>query len=214
MNKLNIALGLIVVLCCISALSASYEPPKFCHRLNCPVYEVVYSNTTANVEYRKYYKALWARTQISSLSYEVATNEGFNRLFDYISGANAAGEKIAMTAPVTIDVVPGAGPFCESTFIVSFYVPFEYQNPQNPPPAPTSSDVYIEAIDESIQAVYAFGGYTWTWKEVLPEIEALQSFLNEVGEFYNPTTEIIAGYNSPFLPVDRHNEIWIQLLDY
>lgn len=35
--------------------------------------------------------------------------QGFGLLFSYISGANAAGVKIPMTAPVATDVAPGAG---------------------------------------------------------------------------------------------------------
>ena len=46
-----------------------------------------------------------------------------------------------MTAPVTVKVVPGAGPNCESTFTVSFYVGAEYA--ENPP-KPTNPDVFIQ----------------------------------------------------------------------
>jgi hypothetical protein len=38
-----------------------------------------------------------------------------------------------MTTPVVVEVLPGAGPFCDSFFTVSFMVPFKYQpNPPRP----------------------------------------------------------------------------------
>ena len=45
------------------------------------------------------------------------------RLFEYISGANLELKRINMTAPVRVLVTPGAGPFCEDHFKISFYVP-------------------------------------------------------------------------------------------
>lgn len=51
------------------------------------------------------------------------------------------GEKVEMTAPVTCLVRPGAGPACESTFTVSFYVPEQHQAA---PPKPSDPAVYIE----------------------------------------------------------------------
>lgn len=52
---------------------------------------------------------------------------GAQKLFNYIGGKNEAGDKIAMTAPVRVLVHPSEGPFCESNFTVSFYVPFKFQ---------------------------------------------------------------------------------------
>ncbi len=49
--------------------------------------------------------------------------------------------KVEMTAPVSCMIEPGAGPACESTFTVSFYIPEEHQAD---PPKPTDSDVFIE----------------------------------------------------------------------
>ncbi len=46
-----------------------------------------------------------------------------------------------MTAPVSCQIEPGAGPACESSFTVSFYIPEEHQAD---PPKPTDLDVFIE----------------------------------------------------------------------
>lgn len=32
-----------------------------------------------------------------------------------------------MTAPVRVKLLPGAGPFCEDTFVVSFFAPLDMQ---------------------------------------------------------------------------------------
>jgi hypothetical protein len=48
-------------------------------------------------------------------------------LFQYISGTNEEDLKVEMTAPVKVQVVPGAGPYCKSNFKISFFVPLELQ---------------------------------------------------------------------------------------
>lgn len=55
-----------------------------------------------------------------------------------------------MTAPVTVRVEPGAGPNCESTFTVSFYIGEKYR--QNPP-KPSNPEVYLDKLPE--MTVYA-----------------------------------------------------------
>uniref|UniRef100_A0A452HW11 Uncharacterized protein n=1 Tax=Gopherus agassizii TaxID=38772 RepID=A0A452HW11_9SAUR len=65
-----------------------------------------------------YEPAKWVATPVKSMDYDSAVSTGFMKLFNYIQGM-----KIEMTAPVTFHVEPGAGPFCESTITVSFYIP-------------------------------------------------------------------------------------------
>ena len=50
-----------------------------------------------------------------------------------------------MTSPVTTYIQPGAGPNCESTFTMAFYIPPTFQ--ENPP-KPTDETVSIEERPE------------------------------------------------------------------
>ncbi|MEE3289959.1 MAG: heme-binding protein, partial [Pseudomonadota bacterium] len=64
-----------------------------------PDYEVVYKD--GSVEYRQYEPYIVAETVVKdSSSYRGSSNEGFMRLFRYITGANESQTDIAMTAPV------------------------------------------------------------------------------------------------------------------
>ena len=64
-----------------------------------PDYTVIHRE--GDVEYRQYDSYLVSETVIENAgSYEAAGNEGFRRLFRYISGGNDSRAKIAMTAPV------------------------------------------------------------------------------------------------------------------
>ena len=137
-------------------IQSSFASPWYYHGLDGPVFK----NTTVdnNVQLRNYEANLWASTIIEGNQLNIAENIGFQRLFDYISGENELGESIPMTTPVLTHVKPGSGPNCNSTFTVSFFVPFEYQTP-NGPPKPTSSLVFIESIGPLQVAVVEFDGY-------------------------------------------------------
>jgi len=69
----------------------------------------------------------------------------FMKLFRFISGQNDKGVKVPMTSPVTTLIEPGAGPNCESTFTMAFYIPPSFQENT---PQPTDSTVSIEERPE------------------------------------------------------------------
>ena len=88
----------------VAALAASLvagEGEWFCHGIDCPTYT---NTSTDGLELRFYESAMWASTNVSSISLEEAESVGFNRLFNYISGENEAGTPIDMTAPVLTEV--------------------------------------------------------------------------------------------------------------
>ena len=60
--------------------------------------------------------SLRSRLDSTGMDYDKSVKTGFMRLFNYISGDNLMHEKIEMTAPVTVYVTPGQGPFCGKRF--------------------------------------------------------------------------------------------------
>eukprot|EP00043_Microstomoeca_roanoka_P024297 m.260986 g.260986 ORF g.260986 m.260986 type:complete len:216 (-) comp42519_c0_seq1:51-698(-) len=203
--------GLLAALLCAAAVFAAADAvpvklvgdgPAFCRNLDCPRYTTV--NQTANYEIRQYQTSQWARTVIQSDNYTSATDIGFHRLFDYISGANVDLKEIPMTAPVTVAVLPGASPFCKSTFTVSFMVPFSFQ-PN--PPRPSASNVYIETEAAHVAYVASFPGFARE-SDQIDHAQQLAQALTTDNIAFNSTVFYTAGYDSPYQLFNRHNEIW------
>jgi hypothetical protein len=135
-----------------------------------------------------------------------------HRLFDYIQGKNKYAEKIEMTAPVLSEVQPSDGPFCESAFVVSFYVP--KKNQAHPPPA---EGLHVQKWKPTYVAVRQFSGFVSDY-DVGEEAAALKASL--AGTIWSAAIEktrgthrtsvyTVAQYNSPFEFDHRVNEIWM-----
>ncbi len=181
----------------------SYEEPN---------YTVVL--TEGNVEYRQYDTYLVSETVIeNSDNYKSAGNEGFKRLFRYITGANKAQAKITMTTPVAqserkkIDMTaPVQQSGTPDKWTVSFMLPAEYT--VDTAPVPTDSRVYIREVPGRLMAVSRFSG-RWTDKNFARREESLRQALaarqvEALGEVER------AVYNAPFsFPFLRRNEVML-----
>uniref|UniRef100_A0A803NXS7 SOUL heme-binding protein n=1 Tax=Cannabis sativa TaxID=3483 RepID=A0A803NXS7_CANSA len=143
------------------------------------------------------------------LSFGVDTVEW---LFDYIQGKNYYKEKIEMTGPVITEVSPSDGPLCESSFVVSFFVP--KKNQANPAPA---KGLHIQKWKPTYVAIRQFSGFVNDY-EIGVEAAALEASI--AGTIWsaaidkNRGTEsssvyTVAQYNSPFEFKNRVNEIWM-----
>lgn len=115
-----------------------------------------------------------------------------------------------MTAPVLTEVSPSDGPFCTSSFIVSFYVP--KKNQANPPPA---KGLHVQRWGFTYAAVRQFGGFV-SDESIGEEASALYTSLQgSIWDFVNKgrkgdpkSVYTVAQYNSPFEFSGRVNEIW------
>lgn len=185
--------------------------PATCGRIECPSYDVIHVGD--EYEIRRYNSSMWSSTSpIQDISLVEATRTGFLQLFNYIQGKNNYQEQIEMTAPVLTQVSPSDGPFCASSFIVSFYLP--KKNQANPPPA---KGLHTQKWGTTYVAVRQFGGFVAD-SSVGEEAATLYSSLSGTtwaaaidkshqGEA--TTTYTVAQYNSPFEFSDRVNEIWL-----
>ena len=164
-------------------------------------------------EIRQYDPQIVAETFVAS-NLEEAGNEGFRRLYAYISGDNKKKQSISMTAPVgqetssekiamTAPVVQEAD---ESGWRVAFVVPAEFS--WETAPQPTDPRVSLRLVPERTVAAVRFSG---TWSE--------DRFANHEGELraqlakhgLQPVGEAVyARYNPPFTPwFMRRNEVLI-----
>ena len=176
--------------------------PWFCHDLDCPRYTVIEKHD--GYELRKYEASKWVGTTIASMNYSYAVQEGFFRLFDYISGQNKAKTKVPMAAPVAVKIVPGQGPACESNFTVLFFTPFAYQANTPLPTNPQLSLVDLPAINAYVAS---FGGYE-NDAELQKHATELATILNKDKKQFVSDYYFTAGYDPPFRIIGRHNEVW------
>ncbi|XP_066267359.1 heme-binding protein 2-like [Branchiostoma lanceolatum] len=184
----------------VAASPARTWPPTFCHGQDCPRYSVVTS--TADYEERLYEPAKWTSVTISGSEYSSAVSEGFRKLFQYISGANEDQAKIPMTVPVLNKVTPGQGSSMDVT--VSFFVPYA---DQTSPPEPSDPDVFTNTLPQMTAFVRHFSGFARDndWVE---NAAALAKSLDNATISYHKDFYYTAGYDGPFTPTNRHNEVW------
>eukprot|EP00232_Nephroselmis_pyriformis_P029436 CAMPEP_0182864322 /NCGR_PEP_ID=MMETSP0034_2-20130328/7109_1 /TAXON_ID=156128 /ORGANISM="Nephroselmis pyriformis, Strain CCMP717" /LENGTH=225 /DNA_ID=CAMNT_0024996577 /DNA_START=45 /DNA_END=718 /DNA_ORIENTATION=- len=187
---------------CFAAATPPPSAPSFCHGLDCPAFEDA-SDPGSAYQTRRYGSSMWTVTPVSGMDYDKAVKEGFDRLFEYISGANDGGVKIPMAAPVAVTVIPGPGPACESEFNVAFFLPFASQAD---PPAPTSALLRHVTVAPFTGYVLPYGGFS-NEATMLGHAQELAGQLDAGGVSYDKNSFVFMGYDSPFRVVGRHNEI-------
>ena len=185
-----------------------------------PEYEVLYQD--GKIEYRLYQPYIVAQTNVSvEDEYNGASNEGFRRLFKYITGANNTDIDIAMTAPVQMNMdntgekIAMTAPVQQKSngdFLqVAFMLPSEFN--VDTAPAPTDERVFIREIPGRIMAVIRYSG-RWTDRNRAKYEKRLRENL-ESHEIDIVSGVESAAYNPPFTPPFlRRNEIMFEVNEY
>jgi len=160
-----------------------------------PVHKVVSKND--GYEIREYAGYLVAETTVAG-PWKEALNEGFRRLFSYISGNNEGRTKVEMTAPVLQEARTG------DMQVVSFIAPASFT--LETIPIPKGSRIRIRQVPPFTAAVLRYGG--WTDPEKIErKTEELRSMLSRDGRTPIPPF-LSAQYNPPWtIPPFRRNEI-------
>ncbi|MFT5121958.1 MAG: hypothetical protein ACI9TH_003910 [Kiritimatiellia bacterium] len=168
-------------------------------------------------EIRDYEELVVAETFVKA-NYKEAGNQGFRRLFRYISGDNAAKSKIEMTAPVIADE-RGGEKISMTTPVIGeetnadgwrymFVLPSSYT--LETAPEPTNPEVKLSVIPPHKVAVIRYAG---TWKEstMRAKTEALQEWI-KASDYEAVSEPRAAGYDPPWtLPPLRRNEVMIDV---
>jgi len=188
--------------------------------LETPEYTVLYSD--GDIEYRQYNAYLVSETIVSPEDgYKSAGNEGFRRLFRYITGNNNAQSDIAMTAPVeyqTADeklssekikmTMPVQRQISDEGWRVSFMLPSKYT--LETAPAPSDPRVQIREVPGQLVAVLRYSG-RWTSKNAAKKEALLFAALAD--ESLTVLSEVkTALYNAPYTPpFMRRNEVMVEV---
>jgi hypothetical protein len=168
---------------------------------------------SGDIELRDYSPSIVAETLVKD-DFEDAGSKAFKKLFKYISGANTAQDKIAMTSPVAQEKRPekiamtspvGQRAATEG-WAVSFMMPASYT--MDTIPSPTDPQVVIREIPAYRAAVIQYSG-RWTEKNFQEHLALLQDWMVK-SEIRAAGEPVWARYDPPFKPwFMRRNEILI-----
>jgi len=159
-------------------------------------YNVVH--TEKEFEIRFYPSAILATVYSDASTYRELAYPGFRKLAGYIFGGNASEEKISMTSPVHMDM---------NTASMSFVMPSSFSEENLP--KPDDPGVKIERTDDAYVAAIRFGGYA-SDKDIRKYSERLKSLLEAKGISWYGNFRYL-GYNPPFQPFGRRNEIIVNV---
>jgi hypothetical protein len=193
MNKLIWLIGSALFLIILIAMFFSFK-----NDIETPDYKVI--KTYGEVEIRHYPNMVIAKTNLNDKSFDNQGSSGFRTIANYIFGGNEKNEKIAMTAPVVMNMGDSASMY--------FVMPKKYKI--NELPKPDSKNIQIIEETEKHLAVIKYSGYSNDQKiekycKMLKE-ELEKNKVKTIGSY------MYMGYNAPWDFINRRNEVAIEVV--
>jgi hypothetical protein len=171
-------------------------------------------------EIRSYAPMILAEVQVDG-DLDNASSQGFRLIAAYIFGQNQVNQKIAMTAPVTVEekvpqsakiamTVPVGIESSAGKWTVSFVMPAEYTLESIP--KPINPLVQLRQIPVVKKAVISFSGF-YSEEKVAEKTLELEQWM-KARKLQSAGPPNFARYNPPWaLPFMRRNEVMINLRD-
>jgi hypothetical protein len=155
-------------------------------------------------EVRKYAPRVHAETVLNAAPWQQSLNAGFERLANYIAGANSQQMKIAMTAPVLVTV----GAMDRATRTVSFKIPDS--EPFDTLPVPNDRQITLRRIPARRVAALRYSG---SYGSEIPAQKRQELLARVRAAGLLPIGDVtFAGYDPPWtLPWLRHNEVQVEV---
>jgi len=151
-------------------------------------------------EIRFYPATVVAIIKSNAKSYKELSGPGFNKLAGYIFGGNETNKSISMTAPVHMDIN-------DTVSSMSFVMPAAYN--ESNLPKPNDPNVIIKKTSDEYVAALRFGGYA-SDGDLKFYSQKLENLLREKGITTIGNYRFL-GYNPPFQPIGRRNEIIVRI---
>jgi hypothetical protein len=185
----SISFIILLTLLSTTIMASSIEKQK---------YRLVQSEKDYEIRY--YPSAMMATIYSSANSYKQISTPGFRTLAGFIFGGNESNTRIAMTAPVHMDIN-------DSVSAMSFVMPSKYD--EQSLPRPMDSSVKLDKSRAEYVAVLKFGGYA-NDEKITRYSEKLRKALEKKGISYSGNFRFL-GYNPPYQFIGRKNEIIVSV---
>ena len=166
-----------------------------------------------NYELRQYESHIVAETTVDG-DFDKAGNDGFRRLFKYISGENQKKQSIAMTTPVSQETgsekiamtAPVSQEQTGGQWRIAFVMPSEYTLDTLPQPA--DPKVSLRQVPSRRMAAITYSG-SWSRERYEKHRALLEAFVQKK-KLQPIGAPVLARYNSPFtLWFLRRNEVLV-----
>lgn len=164
-------------------------------------------------ELRQYEPRIEAETLVEG-DFKDVGNEGFRRLYDYISGKNRKQQTIPMTAPVSQEAssekIPMTAPVNQAQvggkWRITFLMPSQYS--METLPQPLDPRVQLTKVPGLLMAALSYSG-TWSRGRYEGKENRLKELIRQKG-LKMVGDPVFARYNPPFMPwFLRRNEVLI-----
>lgn len=152
--------------------------------------------TIGDMEVRRYPEALTATVIGAGGTYKEFSSAGFRSLAGYIFGGNEGGKKIAMTAPVHMEL---GGDSSRMSFVMPEDLTMDSL------PRPNDPNVRLQSVPEEVVAVLRFGGFSDDEKIAARAAELLQQ-VQAAGLEATGSVRFF-GYDPPWQLLARRNEV-------